>query len=171
MMQKVFAVTAIALLFGCTTTPKGVQPVTGFDANRYLGKWYEIARLDHSFERGLTNVTAEYSLRPDGSIRVVNRGFYAKENKWQEANGIAKFVGAKDVARLKVSFFRPFYGGYNVMALDPEYRWSVVCGPNRSYFWILAREKKLDSATLQKLVGIAKDAGFATEKLLYVEQQ
>lgn len=171
MKQKLFALTAVVLLFGCTTTPRDIQPVTGFDINRYLGKWYEIARLDHSFERGLTNVTAEYSLRPDGSVRVVNRGFNAKENKWQEADGIAKFVGAKDVARLKVSFFRPFYGGYNVIALDPDYRWSVVCGPNRSYLWILSREKKMDPAKQQELVGIAKNAGFETGKLVYVEQQ
>jgi apolipoprotein D and lipocalin family protein len=109
------------LLSGCVGIPDGITPVAGFQVERYLGKWYEVARLDHSFERGLEQVTAEYSPRDDGDIRVMNRGYNTAKQQWEEAEGRAKFVGAKDVGQLKVSFFGPFYGGYNIVELDPNY--------------------------------------------------
>jgi apolipoprotein D and lipocalin family protein len=114
--------TVIALLAGCTGIPDGIKPVSGFKIERYPGKWYEIVRLDHSFERGLSDVTANYRTRPDGGIDVLNRGYDTKNGAWREANGIAYFLGGPDIASLKVSFFGPFYGGYHVMALDPDYR-------------------------------------------------
>ena len=109
-----------ALLAGCVGRPDGVEPVSGFDIDRYLGTWYEIARLDHSFERGLSRVTANYSPRADGGVRVVNRGFDAAAGEWREAEGKAYFVEDPDLGYLKVSFFGPFYGAYVVFRLDPD---------------------------------------------------
>lgn len=157
-------------LAGCVGIPDGVTPVSGFEVNRYLGKWYEIARLDHSFERGLEQVTAEYSLRDDGDIRVINRGFNTAKQKWEQAEGHAKFVGSPDVGRLKVSFFGPFYGGYNIVELDPDYRYVMIVGNDRDYLWILSRTPQLDAAVRQGLVEKAKALGFATESLITVKQ-
>lgn len=167
-MKKYLITICAALFSGCAGLPKGAQPVTGFDVNRYLGVWHEVARLDHSFERGLVKVTAEYSLRPDGGLKVLNRGFSPGSNKWKEAEGRAYFTGDKAEGRLKVSFFRPFYGAYNILDLDKEnYSYALVCGPNLSYLWILAREPELPRATLDRLIGEAKALGFAADKLVY----
>lgn len=158
----------LALLAGCTGAPQGVQPVAGFELQRYLGTWYEIARLDHSFERGLTRITAAYSLRNDGGIQVVNRGYDAARGKWREAVGKAYFTGPADVGQLKVSFFGPFYGGYNIIALDRDhYEWVMICGPSRSYLWILSRQPTLSPDVLRHLVAIAAADGFDTDKLIY----
>lgn len=156
-------------LAGCVGVPKGVQPVTGFELDRYLGKWYEVARLDHSFERGLTKVSAEYSLRDDGGVKVINRGFDQDKNEWNEAEGKAYFIGEPDLGQLKVSFFGPFYGAYNILALDKEdYQYSLVAGPDRSYLWILARTPKLDRTIIELLVKKARQLNFPTEELIYV---
>src|SRR5690554_4456728 len=128
------------LLNSCKTIPDGAVAVTSFDANRYLGKWYEIARLDHRFEKNLSNVTAEYSLNSDGSIRVVNSGYHTVKEEWKEAVGKAKFVESPEIAKLKVSFFGPFYSGYNVIALDGNYTYALVVGKSPKYLWILSRE-------------------------------
>jgi apolipoprotein D and lipocalin family protein len=169
-LRAVAAATALALLLtGCTGIPEGVQPVSGFDLQRYLGTWYEIARLDHRFERGLTRVTATYSLRDDGTVKVVNRGYDADDGEWQEAVGTARFIGDRDVGRLKVSFFGPFYGAYNVIALDEAYRWSMVAGPNRDYLWILARDPQLDPTVVDELVAEARRLNFPVDELIFVE--
>jgi apolipoprotein D and lipocalin family protein len=161
----------LVFLFGCVGIPDNVQPIKGFDVNRYLGKWYEIARLDHSFERGLRKVTAEYSLRDDGGIRVVNRGFNPETKTWKEAVGKAYFVGDPGTGRLKVSFFGPFYGGYNIIALDKKnYSYSLVCGPNKGYLWILAREPRLEEPIKAELIQKAKALGFNTDTLIFVAQ-
>ncbi len=158
----------LLLLAGCARIPDGVEPVTGFDLRRYLGHWYEIARLDHSFERGLSNVTATYGLRTDGGIEVVNRGYDEEKGRWREARGRAYPVGDPSVGRLKVSFFGPFYGGYNILALDQEnYRYALVCGPSRDYLWVLARRRTLSTATLHSLIAEARRLGFDTEQLIY----
>jgi apolipoprotein D and lipocalin family protein len=157
------------LILGCVNIPDNVSPVTGFDIDRYLGTWYEIARLDHSFERGLEKVTAEYSLRGDGGIKVVNKGFDPKKNRWKETIGKAYFIDDSSIGRLKVSFWGPFYGAYNIIDLDKKnYSYSLVCGPNKSYFWILAREPHMVESLKSKLVKKAKDLGFETEKMIYV---
>jgi apolipoprotein D and lipocalin family protein len=136
-----FLLAFFTLISGCTGIPDNVSPVSGFDADRYLGAWYEIARLDHSFERGLEQVTAEYSLRDDGGIKVINQGYDKVKQRWGKAEGKAYFVGDRDVGRLKVSFFGPFYGGYNIIDLDHDgYQYALVCGPNTAYLWILARQ-------------------------------
>jgi len=161
---------AIFLLGGCSSPPKGIEPVGGFQADRYLGMWYEIARLDHSFERGLSRVTAEYSRRADGGIDVVNRGYDAKRGDWKEARGVARFVGTSDVASLKVTFFWPFSGGYHVIALGSDYEYAMVTSSSRSYLWILARHRKLDTPVLEELLTRARGWGFRTEDLIFVEQ-
>jgi apolipoprotein D and lipocalin family protein len=162
---------ALLALAGCTGAPAGVTPVRDFDAGRYLGQWYEIARLDHRFERGLTRISATYTRRRDGGINVINRGFDAADGKWREARGRAYFLGDPTVASLKVTFFWPFYGGYHVIALDrARYQYALVCGPSRSYLWILAREPRLPQDTLQSLIKIARDDGFDTDALIFVDQ-
>ena len=160
----------LALLGGCTGVPDGLTPVDNFDANRYLGTWYEIARLDHRFERGLEQVSAHYSLNPDGSIKVINRGYDPEQRQWQQAEGTAKFVGEPTIGQLKVSFFGPFYGGYNVLQLAPDYRYALISGPDRDYLWILARSASLPEQDLKFLVAEAQRMGFATEQLIYVRQ-
>jgi apolipoprotein D and lipocalin family protein len=169
-MKHLIIIILFSLLFiSCVGIPEGIQPVQNFDVKRYLGTWYEIARLDHSFERGLNNISATYTLRDDGGIDVLNRGFDNKKNKWKEAKGKAHFIGEKTVASLKVSFFGPFYGGYNVIALDKDhYSYAMVCGPDRSYLWILSREKALDKEILDKLIERARRLGFDTDKLIFV---
>ncbi len=168
--SKVVTIVAIlSCLAGCVGIPEGVQPVKDFELNRYLGKWYEIARLDHSFERGLSKVSAEYSLRDDGGVKVVNRGFDQDKNEWNEAVGKAFFIGEPNIGQLKVSFFGPFYGAYNILALDKEgYQYSLVAGPDRSYLWILARSPKLDQSIVDSLVAEARWLDFPTEELIYV---
>ncbi len=159
------------LISGCVNIPENVSPVTGFDIDQYLGTWYEIARLDHSFERGLERVTAEYSLRDDGGIKVVNRGLDPQKNRWKEAIGKAYFVGDSTLGSLKVSFWGPFYSSYNIIDLDKKkYSYSMVCGPNKSYLWILAREPHLEETLKSELIKKAKDLGFETEKMIHVTQ-
>jgi apolipoprotein D and lipocalin family protein len=164
------AIALLLVLTGCAGTPDNVSPVRGFDVERYLGRWYEIARLDHSFERGLERVTADYGLRDDGGLRVVNRGYDSDRQRWKEAEGKAYFTGARDVGSLKVSFFGPFYGGYNIIELDKkDYDHALVAGPNRSYLWILARQPHLDPSIKQGLVAKAAALGFDTDALIYVD--
>ena len=159
------------LLASCSTLPpRGIVPVRGFDLQRYLGKWYEIARLDHRFESGLTDVTATYTPRGDGSIEVLNRGYNPKKGAWEDARGVARFNGDPLTASLKVSFFGPFYGGYHVVALDPDYRWAMVVGNNRSYLWILSRTKTLPDEVKSQLLALAHSLGFDTDKLTWVSQ-
>ena len=158
--------------FWQSRTPVNVEPIADFKLDRYLGKWYEIARLDHSFERGLTQVTAEYSLREDGGVRVLNRGFSTEENAWKEAEGKAYFAKGDDRGYLKVSFFGPFRSSYIVFDLDQEnYRYALVCGPKKSYLWILAREPSLEEDVRIRLVEKAAASGFDTSKLIFSDSQ
>ena len=164
------AVLLALALGGCVSVPEGIEPVTGFELDRYLGKWYEIARLDHSFERGLSRVTAEYSLREDGGVRVVNRGFAADTGEWDEAEGKAYFVEDENTGYLKVSFFGPFYGSYIVFELDHEdYGYAFISGPDRSYLWFLARTPTVSDELRQRFVERAAELGFDTEELIFVE--
>lgn len=168
--MRLVSILMLFLLTGCSGTPDGLTPVSGFDGQRYLGTWYEIARLDHSFERGLERVTAHYSRNPDGSIRVINRGYDPAQQKWQQAEGIAKFVSSPDVGHLKVSFFGPFYGGYNVLLLDADYQYALVSGPNRDYLWLLARTPTLAPTTYDQVLEQARQMGFDTQQLIRVKQ-
>lgn len=168
-MLSASLILATLLVSACTGMPKGTTAVAGFELARYLGTWYEIARLDHRFERGLTNVSANYTLRDDGGVKVLNRGFSTKTSEWDEAVGKAYFVDAPDLGRLKVSFFGPFYGGYNILELDAEnYEYALVAGPDRSYLWILARSPELSESILQLLVEKARVLEFPVDELIYV---
>jgi apolipoprotein D and lipocalin family protein len=167
-MNKLFII-LVLLLSGCVGMPDDVRPVNNFKAEKYLGKWYEIARLDNSFERGLTRITADYSMRDDGGIKVLNRGYSASENKWQEAEGKAYFVGDPHQAYLKVSFFGPFYGSYIVFELDHDnYQYSLVSGPDKSYLWILARQPVIKEDIKKELIAKAASLGFDTKQLIFV---
>lgn len=167
----VLALGAVLFFTACSThPPAGIEPVAGFDAQRYAGQWYEVARLDHSFERGLQQTTANYIPQPDGTIQVVNRGFDPGRDRWKQAEGKARFVGDTRQGALKVSFFGPFYGGYNVVALDPDYQWSMVIGSNRGYLWILSRTKTLPPGVREQLLAQAKSLGVEVDKVLWVAQ-
>ncbi len=171
-MKKSWLAPLVAMvLAGCGTPipPKGIHPVTPFDLQTYLGTWYELARLDHSFERGLEQVRAEYSMNQDGSVRVVNTGYRANKKMWKSVEGRAQFVGSSTVASLKVSFFGPFYGGYHVFALDPA-RYALVTSGTRDYLWILARNKTLAPAVQSELLEHISVAGFETNALIWVKQ-
>jgi apolipoprotein D and lipocalin family protein len=170
MRRTYLAFLLLLCLAACTGLPAGVQPVAAFKAERYLGTWYEIARLDHSFERGMSRVTAEYRARDDGGLDVINRGYLADSKTWKEARGKAYFVEAADLGYLKVSFFGPFYGSYVVFELDQkDYRYALVSGPDRSYLWLLARSPTLDAATRDRLVAKASALGFDTGQLVFVD--
>ena len=160
------------LLSACTGLPEGVRPVDGFDVNNYLGKWYEIARLDHSFERGLDQVTAEYSLRDDGGIKVINRGFDAENNKWKDVEGKAFFVSGETEGHLKVSFFGPFYSSYVVFELDKAgYQYAFVAGYNKSYLWLLSRTPVVTDELIDRFVQTSMGLGFDADSLVFVEHE
>ncbi len=168
-MRKLWLIMSIVLLNGCLGMPESVKPVDEFELEKYLGQWYEVARLDHSFERGLTNISAEYSLNDDGGVRVVNRGFSIEENDWKEAVGKAYFVNSASEGYLKVSFFGPFYGAYVVFELDKEhYQYAFVSGPNTDYLWLLSRTKTVEPEVMDKFLAMSKAQGFNTNKLIYV---
>ncbi len=157
-----------SFLIGCTSIPANVKPVENFQLERYLGRWYEIARLDHSFERGLTKVTADYSMRSDGGVRVLNRGFSVKKSEWKEAEGKAYFVKDQEQGYLKVSFFGPFYGSYIIFDLDHiGYQYALLCGSDKSYLWILARAPTIDEELKKSLIAKAKALGFDTDRLIF----
>jgi apolipoprotein D and lipocalin family protein len=172
MMKKILLGAMATLLSGCLGMPESVKPVQGFELDRYLGKWYEVARLDHSFERGMDQVTAEYSLRDDGGVRVLNRGYSVEKNKWSEAEGKAYFVGESNEGYLKVSFFGPFYGSYVVFDMDQEnYQYAFISGPDTSYLWFLSRTPTVDPKLLARFVEQARSLGFDTDQLIYVNQK
>jgi apolipoprotein D and lipocalin family protein len=172
-LSRIFTpISLVFLLSACTSIPDGIQPVKNFELERYLGTWYEIARLDHSFERDLQQVSAQYSMLDDGGVKVLNRGFNVVEQEWQEAQGRAYFVGDSDVAHLKVSFFGPFYASYVIVLLDLQgYEYAMITGPDRDYLWILARQTSLAPKILETLVNYAKDKGYDTDKLIYVDHR
>ena len=166
----VIAAISVVLLNSCSssTIPEGASAVEPFDMKRYTGKWYEIARLDFKYEKGLNNTTADYSENEDGTIRVINRGYDVKKGKWKEAIGKAKFVDKTNEARLKVSFFGPFYSGYNVIAIDPEYRYALVAGESLKYLWLLSRETAMPESVKQEYLSEAKTLGYNTAELVWV---
>lgn len=156
-------------IYSCTSIPKGVNAVTPFEKGKYLGKWYEIARFDFKFEKGLNNTTAEYSLRDDGKIKVLNRGYNYEEKAWKQAIGKAKFAKNDNIAMLKVSFFGPFYSGYNVIAIDDDYQYALVAGRSFDYLWILSRETSIPENIKFEYLKIAEEFGFNTSNLLWIE--
>ena len=169
--MKYFFLLITFILTSCTGIPEGLVAIDGFEINRYLGTWYEVARLDHRFERGLENISANYSLRADGGVNVLNKGWNTQANEYRQALGKAYFVEKTNKGLLEVSFFGPFYGAYNIIDLDKkDYNYAMITGPDRSYFWILSRTKQLPETTMQALLEKAKAFGFDTNQLIFVKQ-
>jgi len=154
----------------CKTIPKGATAIKPFDSKKYLGKWYEIARFDYRFERNLDQVTAEYSLNHDQSIKVKNKGYNFKSKEWKQSIGKAKFVSSKNEGKLKVSFFGPFYSGYNVIAIDDDYKYALVAGKNLKYLWFLSREKTMPESIKEAYLEKAAELGYKVSKLIWVKQ-
>lgn len=148
-----------------------VPVVEDFDKEKYLGQWYEIARLDFFWEKNLKNVTANYSLNEDGTIQVINRGFHTKQMKEKESRGKARFVTDNEKeGALKVSFFGPFYSGYNVVQIDKNYQHALVFGDNTDYMWILSREKTLPEDVKREYLDYARLCGYDVSKLVWTIQ-
>ena len=147
-----------------------IPTITGFELQKYLGKWYEIARMDFRFEKNLIKCTAEYSMRDDGKVRVVNRGYDTIQDKWKQSTGKAKLVSGPDKGRLKVSFFGPFYSAYNIVMLDSEYRHALVLGKSPRYMWILSREKTISDPVKQQYLEKARSLGVAVDELVWTPQ-
>jgi len=168
---------ATLLLTGCLGSPEGVNAINDFDKQRYLGRWYEVARLDHSFERGLSNVTADYSLREDGGLKVINRGYSLEEGAWSEAEGKAYFIDDEQQGHLKVSFFGPFYGSYIIFEAgsflekqSTDYQYSFVAGNSTDYLWLLARTPTISPLLREHFIQRIAELGFNPEALIFVDQ-
>ena len=161
---------SVLVVQSCVNIPKKATVIKDFDANRYLGTWYEIARLDHRFEKNMNNVIAQYKLNDKGNVIVRNSGYDTVKKEWKSADGLAKFRGERTEAALKVSFFGPFYSGYNVIALDSAYKYALVAGKNLDYLWILSREKNIPDSIKSSYLKKANAIGYDTSKLLWVNQ-
>ena len=160
----------LLLINSCSAgIPEKATAVQNFDSEKYLGKWYEIARFDYRFEKNMNQVTATYSKNPDGTIKVENRGYDYVKKEWKQSTGEAKFVNSENEARLKVSFFKPFWSGYNVIDLA-DYKYALVAGKNLDYLWILSREKNIPDDVKERFLDKAKVIGYDTSSLIWVEQ-
>jgi apolipoprotein D and lipocalin family protein len=162
------ALTIMTTLNSCKTTNE-LSTVQKVDITKYLGTWYEIARLPNRFEKDMKCVTATYSLKKNGKIKVLNKGFKITKNKYVSAKGTAWIPNNNFPGRLKVRFFWPFSGDYYIIALDENYQYALVGDPSRKYLWILSRTPVLDQKTYDMLVKLAKDKGFDTDNLLKIE--
>lgn len=151
--------------------PEKATAIQNFEAEKYLGKWYEIARFDYKFEKNMNQVTATYSNNSDGTIKVENKGYDYVKKEWKQSTGEAKFVNAENEARLKVSFFKPFWAGYNVIDLDENYKYALVAGKNLEYLWILSREKTIPEQIKTRFLEKAQSVGYDTSQLIWVEQK
>lgn len=165
----VFSIGVAVLLNSCASIPKKAKAVQNFEINKYLGTWHEIARFDFRFEKDLNNVSAQYSLDEKGNVKVLNSGYNPLKGEWKRADGLAKFRGEKDIAKLKVSFFGPFYSGYNVIALDENYRYALIAGKSLDYLWILSRTKDIPEDVKNSYLQIAEEIGYDTTKLIWVK--
>ncbi|GAA0289822.1 lipocalin family protein [Psychrosphaera haliotis] len=169
-IKLIITVLAVSVIAGCLGMPEKVKPINQFELPKYLGKWYEVARLDHSFERGLSQVTAEYQLKEGGGVKVINRGFSDEENEWSEALGKAYFVEDESTGYLKVSFFGPFYGSYVIFEMDQEnYQYAFVSGPDTDFLWLLSRTPDISDELRNQFITSAQDKGFDTSKLIFVK--
>ncbi len=168
-MKLILTLFSTLFLSACMGMPEKVQPVDNFELQRFLGTWYEIARLDHSFERGLSQVTAQYTLKDNGMVEVKNQGFDTDKKKWKDAIGKAKLAGDTDEGYLKVSFFGPFYSSYVIFELGSNYDYAFVSGFNTDYLWLLARKPEISEELKQRFIAEAQKRGFDTQQLIFVE--
>ncbi len=169
LLGAILSIGVATFLVSCASIPKNATPVQNFDINKYLGDWYEIARFDFRFEKDMDNVMAQYSLNEKNNVAVLNSGYNYKKGEWVSAEGVAKFRGDKNSAALKVSFFGPFYSGYNVIALDADYKYALVAGKSLDYLWILSREKSIPEKIKTEYLKVAQEVGYDTSKLIWVE--
>ena len=161
------SISTLLFLNSCAIgVPKGAEAVANFQSDKYLGKWYEIARFDFRFEKNLNQVTANYSKKENGNIKVENRGYDYVKNEWKESIGEAKFVKNPNIAELKVSFFKPIWASYNVIDIDENYKYALVVGNNKDYMWILSKEKTIPENYKQRFLDKAKSLGFEIENLV-----
>ena len=168
MTTRMMLIAFAAAVAGCVSGPNvDNTPVAALDLSRYLGEWYEIARFDHSFERGIERAKASYTLNEDGTIKVVNSGI--KDGKPKTAIGKGKRTDTP--ALLRVSFFGPFYADYRVMKIDADYTYALVGSGSASYLWILSRTPKLADDAKSELLAEAKRRGYDTDKLIWVKQE
>jgi apolipoprotein D and lipocalin family protein len=168
-LRKLIIAPLLLMVGACTGVPEGIQPVNSFDTERYLGTWYEIARLDHAFERGLSRVTAKYEKQDDGSLKVINRGYNEEKSEWKEAEGRAVFVNEDSKGHLKVSFFGPFYASYVIFELDDQYQQAYITGYNRDYLWFLSRSLTVSDEAMAEFRKTALAAGFDLQELIVVD--
>lgn len=161
------------LLTACTAQNSMIDKtvVNQLNLQRYLGTWYEIARYDHKFERGMVGVTANYSIRNDGKIKVVNSGYKGSmDGPFSEAIGKAKVPNKSEPGKLKVSFFWIFYGDYFVLDLDENYQWALIGSSYDKYLWILSRTPQISDSLYKELLEKLSIRGYDTNKLIKVEQ-
>lgn len=170
MMKRSLLTVTSLFLVACIGVPDDIEPVDNFDINQYLGTWYEIARLENSFEAGLSNVTAEYSLNSNGSVKVVNRGYNDAEGDWQDITGKARFVDEPNIAHLKVSFFGPFYSSYIVFELGEEYEYAFVTGVDKDFLWLLSRTPEVDQSLIDQFLETAEEKNFNLDEIIMVNQ-
>ena len=162
----IFLTTAISIFYSChSSLSVDKSAVTTFDLNRYMGKWYEIARFDHRFERDMTHCTAVYTMQKNGTVKVVNRGY--RNDDWRISNGKAKRTSKPGV--LRVSFFGPFYSDYRVLMVASDYSYALIGGSNDDYLWILSRTPRLDEDTRNRILFEAQRRGYQTDKLIWVD--
>lgn len=159
----------VFFMMGCQSIPKNATAVSPFSLDKYLGKWYELARLDFKYEEGLNNTTATYSMKDNGNVEVLNQGYDYEKKEWTEAKGRAKFRGENNVAELKVSFFGPFWAGYNVISLAGDYEYALVAGKDTDFLWILARTTTIPDNIRNGFLQEAKKIGYNTDELIWVE--
>ena len=174
--QQAVKITAVALfaligLSACVKVPPGITPVSNFDGEKYLGAWYEIARMDNRFERGLYNVTATYSNNPNGTIKVENRGYKLSDAEWKSAIGKAKFVKDTDVGYLKVAFFGPFYASYVVYELGEDYDYAFVTGMNKDFLWLLSRTPTVPISLVERFKKQAIADGYDMDNMVFDVQR
>jgi apolipoprotein D and lipocalin family protein len=166
-MKKIFqwfSVIAVMLLNGCKSDP-GIPAVTGFQLDRYLGKWYEAARLPNRFERGMSRVYAEYTMLDNGTVHVLNCGI--KNGKPVTISGYARLSDDPETGDLEVSFFRPFYSMYRIIKLAPDYSYSIVTGSSRDYLWVSSRKPELTSAEQAEIIAFLQKHQFPVKDLLW----
>ena len=161
-MKNLSIILLLLFMLSCSSNKIELRALNDFESEKYLGKWYEIARIDNSFEKNLTNVTAEYSLNSDGTIKVINKGYDKIKNKEKTIEGKAKII---DKGLLKV-YFVPFFGAdYNVLYVDSSYEYALVGGNTKNYLWILSRNGTLDDNIYDELVQVALERGYDVKLL------
>ena len=168
--HSVFFLLFLATVAGCSDLPEGIKPIDDFDLNRYLGDWYEIARLDHYFERGLYDVRANYSMREDGGIQIKNIGI-SSTGEVKGASGKAYFVGSERLGLLKVSFFGFFYSNYIIFFVDEGYQIAFVAGRNQNYLWLLSRNRFIPESVRDHFIELSTSLGFNTNNLVWSIQR